>query len=369
MKLQRTAIALALLVVFLFFPGKAVQFVSAFTLLAGLFSWAYCRILESGFTATRSIHELRVARFDRLELSVTITNNSFLPVASCFLADASGELSISAEDGRWLFAIGAHEMRTVRYTIVGNHRGLYTVGPLQIASSDPLGLFPFKKVIKDTCTVLVRPARVDTALAFNSGIPQGSVSVHDTRFEDVTLYRSVRDYVAGDELKRINWKSSARFGRLFTNEYQDSLNCPVFVYLSLSANDYPLHLRHSLAESAIEVAAALIERASLMKQQCGFASSGIAPGSTDKPFIRVGASQSECILDILARISMSDAEDSGELLARALYTIPSGSRFFRIGPAAPESGSESDSASGCVSGSVCGIPFRQISEYVHEAII
>ena len=262
MKLLRTALALALLVVFLFFPGKAVQFISAFALLAGFFSWAYSRVLESGFTATRSIHTLRVARFDRLELSVTIANDSFLPVASCFLADAPGELSIAAEDGRWLFAIRAHEARVLRYVIVGNHRGQYTVGPIQISSSDPLGLFPFKKTIKDNCAILVRPARVDASLSLNSGIPQGSISVRDSRFEDVTLYRSVRDYIAGDELKRINWKSSARFGKLFTNEYQDSLNCPVFVFLSLSINDYPLHLRHSLAESAIEVAAAIIELAS-----------------------------------------------------------------------------------------------------------
>jgi len=353
MKLKRTALAIALLVVFLFFPGKAVQFVSAFALLAGFFSWAYSRVLESGFTAERSIRALRIARFDRLELSVTITNNSFLPVASCLLTDSPGELSIAAEDGRWLLAIRARETRTLRYVIAGNRRGEYTVGPLQISSSDPLGLFPFKKTIKDNCAILVRPARVDADLAFNSGIPQGSISVRDSRYEDVTLYRSVRDYVAGDELKRINWKSSARFGKLFTNEYQDSLNCPVFVFLSLSANDYPLHLRHSLAESAIEVAAALIERASVKKQQCGFASTGILSGGSEKPFIRVGSSQAECILDILARISMAETEDDGELLARALYTIPSGSRFFRIGPTPGES----------------QIPFRQISEYVYEAII
>ena len=353
MKPKRTALALALLAVFLFFPGKAVQFVSGLALLAGFFSWGYCRVLESGFTATRSIRELRVARFDRLELSVTITNNSFLPVASCLLADSPGELSIAAEDGRWLFAMRAHETRTLRYVIAGNRRGQYTVGPLQISSGDPLGLFPFKKTIKDNCAILVRPARVDATLAFNSGIPQGSISVHDSRFEDVTLYRSVRDYIAGDELKRINWKSSARFGKLFTNEYQDSLNCPVFVFLSLSINDYPLHLRHSLAESAIEGAAALIERASLMKQQCGFASTGVMSGGSEKPFIRVGSSQAECILDILARISMSETDDNGELLARALYAIPSGSRFFRIGPTPPAS----------------QIPFRQISEYVHEAIM
>jgi len=353
MKPARTAIALALPVVLLFFPGKAVQFVSAFALLAGLLSWAYSRVLESGFTATRSIHELRVARFDRLELSVTIVNDSFLPVSACLLTDFPGELSIAAEDGRWLFELGAHETRTLRYAIVGNHRGQYAVGPIQIASSDPLGFFPFKKTIKDNCAILVRPARVDASLSYDSGIPQGSISLRDTRFEDVTLYRSVRDYVPGDELKRINWKSSARFGKLFTNEYQDSLNCPVFVFLSLSTSDYPLHLRHSLAESAIEVAAAIIENAALMKQQCGFASSGVASGGSDQLFIRVGSSQSECILDILARISMSDAEDGGELLARALYAIPSGSRFFRIGPTPP----------------VSRIPFRKISGYVHEAIV
>jgi hypothetical protein len=132
-------------------------------------------------------------------------------------------------------------------------------------------------------------------------------------------------------------------------------------------SDYPLHLRHSLAESAIEVAAALIERASMMKQQCGFASTGVMPGASENPLIGVASSQAEFILDILARIEMSETEDNRELLARALYAVPSGSRFFRVGPPPDKSISARNLDS--APDSIYGITFRQISEYVHEAVI
>src|SRR5206468_2341164 len=35
-----------------------------------------------------------------------------------------------------------------------------------------------------------------------------------------TEFWGVREYVAGDEVRRINWKASARLERLFTNEYE-----------------------------------------------------------------------------------------------------------------------------------------------------
>src|SRR5439155_1167202 len=35
-----------------------------------------------------------------------------------------------------------------------------------------------------------------------------------------TDFWGVREYTAGDEVRRINWKASARLDRLFTNEYE-----------------------------------------------------------------------------------------------------------------------------------------------------
>jgi Uncharacterized conserved protein (some members contain a von Willebrand factor type A (vWA) domain) len=359
-----------LLSVYLFFPGKAMQFVLALLLATGILSFLWSLALRRGLSAERTVRDLRVARFDSLELVVILENRSRLPAPACYLADTPGLLSNAADDGRWIVTLAPRERTVLRYTVAASERGEYGVGPLRIASGDPLGLFPFTKEIGDWSTVLVRPARVDLDLAFDSGLPQGSITIRNPLYEDVTLYRSVRDYRGGDELKRINWKSSARFGKLFTNEYQDSLSCPVFVFLDLEAEHYPLHLRHSIGERAIALAAGLVLRADRQRQRCGFASTGTVPETADAtgpavgdaretvhPFVAAGDSLSEGILDILARIALSaEVRDPGDLLARSLADLASGSRFFYVSPAAPDG----------IAGQ--GRIFRPHSEYIHELV-
>ena len=41
----------------------------------------------------------------------------------------------------------------------------------------------------------------------------------------------VREYVSGDDVRRINWKASARLGRLFSNEYQGERSGDVIIVL------------------------------------------------------------------------------------------------------------------------------------------
>jgi uncharacterized protein (DUF58 family) len=362
MKPFRFALSAVCLAVYLFFPYRAVQFIAAAVFLSIFISFLYSRILREGLTAGRHIHSMKVARFDGLELVVTLENRSFLPAPACYLSDAPGTLSVSADDGRWIQALAPHERITLRYTVASSQRGEYTVGPLRVSSGDPLGLFPFEKTLDSYCTVLVCPAPVELSLAFDSGIPQGAIALHDPRYEDVTLFRSVRDYSNGDELKRINWKSSARFGKLFTNQYQDSLNSPVFVFLDLSLCAYPLRFRSDTVESAIACVAAIVSRAGALRQQCGFASTGVIPGGlshpdpSSAPFLRAASSQEDLILDILARITQADGnpEADRDLLGRSLCTLPSGGRFFYVGPASPDRFG------------VSGYQISRIGEYMHE---
>lgn len=362
MHVLRFALFVASLAAYLFFPYRAAQFVAAAVFLPIVFAFLYSRTLREGLTAGRFIHEMKVVRFDGLELVITLENRSFLPAPACYLADAPGPLSVSADDGRWIQSLAPHERVTLRYTVASDRRGEYTVGPLRIASGDPLGLFPFEKTLESYCTVLVRPAPAALSPAFDSGIPQGAIAVRDPRFEDVTLFRSVRDYAGGDELRRINWKSSARFGKLFTNEFQDSLNSPIFVFLDLSLDSYPIRYRSDTIESAIACAAAIVSRSAALRQQCGFASTGIVPGGVAHPepsmapFIRAASSREDLILDILARIVPADGnpESDRDLVGRALCTLPAGGRFFCAGPASPDRFG------------VSGFRVCRIAEYVYE---
>ena len=337
MKWPKIVFVFILSCVYLFFPNKIVQFIAAFLLLTQCFAFIYSRILQKGITVDRPIHNLKLACFENLELTLILENRSFLPVPSCFLCDSTGGLSSLQGNTRWLVPLRARERVLLSYTVSGNKRGETLVGPLKIRASDPLGLFPFERIIESYCTVLIRPARINlSSFALKTGIPQGTLPVHDKRYEDVTLYRSVRDYAPGDELRRINWKSSARFGRLFTNEYQDSLNSPVFVFLNLSVADYSLHMRHYNAELAIEVAAALVRKTAKKRQHCGFASTGTIPDLNEFVFLQSGASLAEPVLDILAKISLADGNlnDTG-LLERSVCALPFGTHFFYVGPILP----------------------------------
>lgn len=360
MKVSRALPTVALLICFLFVPGKAVRFSSGFLLLTEAFSFLYSLALKNGLTARRPVASLRVCKLDRLELEIAVENHSRLPARACAVVDAPGRLSVKAEEGRWMLSIGSGERAVFKYSVCGTERGDYAVGPIKISACDPLGLFPFEKTIDDRCAILVRPARLAQQIAFNSGIPQGRITLRDPRYEDVTLFRSIRDYEGGDEIRRINWKASARFGKLFTNEFQDSLNCPVFVYLSLASEDYPLHARHYVIETQIERAAAIVSVASERGQQCGFASSGNVPGSDKPAFIDAGASRADCILDLLSRIEPSKDWGRDELLfARATGSLPSGCRVFYVGPA---------TASILAQNSARHLKFRVVSEYLYETV-
>ncbi len=350
----RVAVAMAGLVAFLCVPFAPVQWLGIFEFTVIALSWAWSARVRAGFTAERTVSELRVPRNDRLELVILATNKSRLPLYSFFFADTGGMLSVGADDARWLLTLPPRTTVPLRYSVVGSSRGDFEVGPMRFRGGDPLGLFPFEAVIEDRARVLVLPARVGIELAFDRGIPQGEVPLRDPRYEDVTLYRSIRDYRDGDELKRVNWKVTARLGRLCTNEYLDSLNSPVMVFCDLSAARYPLKLRRDVAERAIETAAALVSVAMARRQECGMASTG-----EGKPFFRTGVSRGQSILDALARTDLvperEGSEDGDrELFARALTSLRNGGRFFYVGPGDP-----ADLAGGSAR-------FRRVSEYVHE---
>lgn len=332
-------LAAVALIAFLVSPSRPIQSAALFYLLLVGLSWLWSRHLRESLTVERTVSRLRVPRNERLELVILARNRSRLPIYSCLLSDFPGSLAAGADDGRWLLSIPPRSSVTLRYTVIGSSRGEYEVGPLRFRGSDPLCFFPFETVLERRASVMVLPARRESPLTLKEGIPQGSVTLRDPRYEDVTLFRSIRDYQNGDELRRINWKAAARLGKLYTNEFLDSLNCPVMVFCDLRSGAYPVRLRRDQAERVIETAAAAVRAAAQRGQECGFASTG-----EGQPFIHPGASRLDTILDELARIDLSPGGIEGdsqalasdrETFARARSVLRSGGRLLYAGPRDP----------------------------------
>lgn len=141
-----------------------------------------------------------------------------------------------------------------RLTIAAHRRGVIDVGPMTLTRSDPIGVLRRQASWPDTQTIFVHP--VTTRLPATSsgqvhdleGLPSSDVVASDLSFH------AIREYVHGDSLRHVHWRSTAKTGRLMVREYQESRRSMLAVLLTLALDDF---LDDDEVELAVSVAASL----------------------------------------------------------------------------------------------------------------
>src|SRR5207249_361941 len=101
-------------------------------------------------------------------------------------------------------------------------KGDFRIGPVRVRSLDPLALGAEDAVLPIDARLVVAPTMEDlrrTKLQPRRTRPWFG-QVPSRQIGAGTEFWGVREYAAGDEVRRINWKASARLDRLFTNEYE-----------------------------------------------------------------------------------------------------------------------------------------------------
>ena len=123
--------------------------------------------------------------------------------------------------------------REIEYTLEVKKRGRYTIGPLRYRIYDKAGLsFEDAELeIKDEVIVYPKIEEIKNALV-ESGFYRHYPGEYITRQSgSSTEFRTIRDYVRGDPIKRINWKASRRFNKWMVNEYERDNICDVVMFL------------------------------------------------------------------------------------------------------------------------------------------
>lgn len=105
------------------------------------------------------------------------------------------------------------------YRVPSDRRGVVELGPIRADRLDIFGLCRRQHLLPGTAAVLVVPERVP--LAFPTIGSSGRLGEHlrmKSWGQTGSEFHSQREYVPGDDLRRINWKSSARRGDLIVRE-------------------------------------------------------------------------------------------------------------------------------------------------------
>ncbi|UCG24178.1 MAG: DUF58 domain-containing protein [Chloroflexota bacterium] len=185
-------------------------------------------LIVSFFWAWSNINWVHLSRLTRtrrtqvgrpMEERFSVRNTSIIPKLWIEVRDHSslpGHLSSKVVN-----ALGSRASFTWRVNTVCRRRGRYRLGPIQLSTSDPFGLFPFERDLTPTTNVVVYPMTVDIQqFALPIGILPGGDAVRRRTHYVTTNAAGVRDYAPGDSYSRIHWKSTARRDRLIVKEFE-----------------------------------------------------------------------------------------------------------------------------------------------------
>ncbi len=154
---------------------------------------------------------------------------------------------------------GQHGVRT--YRLPTSRRGIFDVGPVEVTRSDPFDLFRASRRHGRTERIWVYP-RVLPLRALPSGLTrQLDGPTSDTAPQGSITFHRLREYVQGDDLRLVHWRSSARTGTLVVRHNVDTSQPYTVVLLDLR----PAAYTEESFESAIDVAASVLVSASADK--------------------------------------------------------------------------------------------------------
>lgn len=120
------------------------------------------------------------------------------------------------------FQIAPGDEATIPFAVVGRERGVHPLGPVALLVRAPLGLA--RRVLTyapgDAVTVAPSIAAVRTFRLLALQHRLRDAGLRNVRRRGAgTMFASLREYVVGDDPRRVDWKATARRGTLITREY------------------------------------------------------------------------------------------------------------------------------------------------------
>ncbi|MEU4448434.1 DUF58 domain-containing protein [Actinosynnema sp. NPDC050801] len=203
---------------------------------------------------TREMSSERVSAGQPAMARLIVRNPGRLPAPELLVVDRVGGQAVEVA----VPATVPGGLRPVPYSLPTGRRGRLPVGPLLVGRRDPLGLFRRVQPQGGVDVLWVHP-RVHRA----QQIPVGTVPDYEGRAEasraGTTSFSSLRDYVPGDDPRRIHWRSTARVGKLVVRDSVDTMEPTAAVVLDTreavldaAAFEHAVEVAASIAQSSVD---------------------------------------------------------------------------------------------------------------------
>jgi uncharacterized protein (DUF58 family) len=190
--------------------------------------------LRPALLVRREVEPDRVTRGEASTQRLTVGNGSRLRQVTLIAQDTCGDRSVPVP----LIRLRRGRDTEASYPVPTHRRGVVRMGPLILRRRDPLGLVETAGSHGGTATVWVYP-RTHPLTAVPAGIARSLDGRIDRVPHGSITFDTLREYVIGDELRHVHWRTTARIGELMVREHLDTSVPRIVLLLDDRAGGYP----------------------------------------------------------------------------------------------------------------------------------
>ncbi len=234
---------------------------------AWLLSYLWARSLAEGLQLKRETRFSWARVGDRLQERFTLSNDGWAPALWAEVLDHS---TLPDGPANVVASVGGRDKRFWRATRYCSRRGLFNLGPTSLLAGDPFGIY----------SVLVHHPGSNTLMITPPIVPLPHVSIlsggraGDDRPQRYALARTVsdtgvREYLPGDNTKRIHWPTSARHGSLYVRKLEGATSGDWWIFLDLDDRVQAGADQKTTLELGIILAASLADRGLRQRRRVG----------------------------------------------------------------------------------------------------
>ncbi|CAN5613593.1 DUF58 domain-containing protein [soil metagenome] len=289
-------------------------------LVLALVGVAVVRLGRHDVEITRQLSPERARPSQPVTVSIKVSNKG-TGSAPLLLVEDKVPSGLSGSARFALRGIEAQGMREAAITLTASRRGNYEIGPMEISIVDPFGLAQLRSTALDKSRFLVHPRIEPLALPRDLG-DRRSMSMSTlrqptgARGED---FYTLREYVEGDDLRKIHWPSTAKRGRFMIRQEETPWQTRATIVLDDRARAHDGFGDLSSFERAVEAAASLVD----LYHRSGYGYRLTAAHAPGLPSGKRSEHWSRC-LDLLATIGTGHDTGEDDALVARLMEIEAG---------------------------------------------
>jgi len=322
--------------------------VNAVVLLA-LLAWVYGKFGLNRVGYSRFFSKDAVFAGEEIEMVERIANRKLLPLpwvrlesmmAQGLVFGPQHDLDIRGgerfQNHISLFSLRSYRQIVRRHRVVCAKRGYYVLDSATMTAGDPVGLTRPSRRFPLSLTLTVYPEVVpmrDVPLPAHSWL--GDVTVRRWIVEDPFLTAGTREYRSGDALRSVNWKATARTGRLQVHRNDYTADHRLMICVNLETHDrmWNAVLEPGRIERALSYAASVAVYATRQGVETGLLSNGWTFGGPKQP-VRLapggGEAQLTALLEAMAKLQLETSVTMHALLDDELAGDPSDTDYLIV---------------------------------------